>query len=254
MKLTWVEYERGGIFVFQRYWCIERRWLEHLRLIYLPRRRYKGSLCYEDQFTSYSMLCKVIILTVNASEKMSQTEFCLTEEVTAKNQHFANTRKLAVKWQRMRYYLKRGKNSQSTMKPMANHSLSRNQKLASRVKIQKKISRWEVDLALRKRQAKTELRWNVLFNEPVWPSCVLLVLWNLVEWKMWNFISSKRENENEWHIVDDCRHVPLPKSALNVNFRLCIRCMKWGWNCAILAAKFSCFGESSPGSFTKMPI
>ena len=26
----------------------------------------------------------------------------------------------------------------------------------------------------------------------------------------------KRENENEWHIVDDWRHVPLPNSASNV--------------------------------------
>ena len=42
---------------------------EHLQSIFLPRRRYKCSLCYEDQFTSYSMLCKVIILTVNDSEK-----------------------------------------------------------------------------------------------------------------------------------------------------------------------------------------
>ena len=50
----------------------------------------------------------------------------------------------------------------------------------------------------------------MLFTEPVWPSCVLLVLWNL-------FVSSKGENEMN-DIVDDCRHVPLPNSASDVKF------------------------------------
>ena len=42
---------------------------EHLQSTFLHRRRYKCSLSYEDQFTSYSMLCRVILLTVNDSEK-----------------------------------------------------------------------------------------------------------------------------------------------------------------------------------------
>ena len=38
----------------------------------------------------------------------------------------------------------------------------------------------------------------MLFTEPVWPSYVLLVLWNLARVKNVKFIySSKRENENE---------------------------------------------------------
>ena len=37
----------------------------------------------------------------------------------------------------------------------------------------------------------------MLFTEPVWPSCVLLVLLNLARVKNLKFISSKRENENE---------------------------------------------------------
>ena len=41
---------------------------EHLQSIILLRRRYKCSWCYDDQFTSYSMLCKVILRTVNDSE------------------------------------------------------------------------------------------------------------------------------------------------------------------------------------------
>ena len=57
----------------------------------------------------------------------------------------------------------------------------------------------------------------MLFTEPVWPSCVLSVLWNLARVKKWKFIYFfKRENENECHIVDDGRHVPLPNSAWNV--------------------------------------
>ena len=48
---------------------------EHLQSIFLPRRRYKCFLCYEDQFTSYSMLCKVLLLTVNDSEKSHEVLF-----------------------------------------------------------------------------------------------------------------------------------------------------------------------------------
>ena len=71
MKLTWAEYERGGIFVFQKYRGIKPQRLElsTYSKIVLPIRRYKCSLCYEDQVTSYSMLCKVILRTANDSEK-----------------------------------------------------------------------------------------------------------------------------------------------------------------------------------------
>ena len=71
MKLTWAEYERGGIFVFQQYRGIKRQRLElsTYSQFFLPRRRYECSFCYEDQFTSYSMLSKVILRTVNDSEE-----------------------------------------------------------------------------------------------------------------------------------------------------------------------------------------
>ena len=44
--------------------------IEHLQaILFLPKCRYKCSLCYEDQFTSYFMLCKVILQAVSNSEK-----------------------------------------------------------------------------------------------------------------------------------------------------------------------------------------
>ena len=62
-----------------------------------------------------------------------------------------------------------------------------------------------------------DLSWHVLFTEPAWPSYGLLVLRYLAWLKIWiSFISLKCESANDWHIVDDCRHVPLPNSASKV--------------------------------------
>ena len=49
--------------------------IEHLQSKHLSRYRYRCSLCYEDQFTSYFMLGKVILPTVNDSEKCHKLLF-----------------------------------------------------------------------------------------------------------------------------------------------------------------------------------
>ena len=54
--------------------------IEHLQAInFLPKCRYKCSLCYENQFTSHFKLGKGILRAVSNSKKV--TKFYLMEEV-----------------------------------------------------------------------------------------------------------------------------------------------------------------------------